>query len=72
MAYFSNVIEADELYNQCEHCKYGDKPCPIALVQEIYNFDAYGNKVATDILNDLVAPDGVCVMRNDGSKQLTL
>ena len=80
MAYFSNSSEGEVFDDQCARCKYGELPCPIALVQVMYNYDACGNKVATDILNDLVTPDGVCVMRKifkkdlatDGSKQLTL
>lgn len=47
---------------QCAKCKYGDKPCPIALVQLTYNYDAVNNPVATKILDALVKHDGTCTM----------
>jgi len=62
MAYFSNGTEGTIFEDQCSICKYGDKPCPIAWVQMNYNYDAGNNKVATDILNDLVKNDGTCEM----------
>jgi hypothetical protein len=63
-------------YNQrikctsCEHfrsCIFGDGPCPIALVQSIYNYDACNNKLATDIL---VKNDGTCIMKKEFRKTL--
>jgi len=62
MAYFSNGSEGMVFDDQCAKCKYGMKPCPIAWVQVNYNYDAVNNKVATDILNDLVKDDGSCQM----------
>jgi len=69
MAYFSNGTEGEVFDNQCSKCKYGDKPCPIALAQYTYNYDACNNEVARKILNLLVENDGTCTMwkefRND-------
>ncbi len=62
MAYFSNGSEGEVFDEQCSRCKYGDKPCPIALVQTLYNYDACNNKVATNILDSLVKDDGTCTM----------
>lgn len=62
MAYFSNGSEGEAFDNQCSQCKYGQQPCPIALVQTSYNYDAVNNDVATKILDALVKPDGTCTM----------
>lgn len=62
MAYFSNGSEGFVFDAQCDKCKYGNKPCPIALVQMNHNYEAVNNKVATDILNTLVKNDGTCTM----------
>jgi len=62
MAYFSNGTEGEVFYHQCSLCKYGDKACPIALVQEMYNYDACNNEVARKILDELVADNGTCAM----------
>lgn len=62
MAYFSNGSEGACFDNQCAKCKYGEGACPIALVQEMYNYDACNNKVATLILEELVKEDGTCCM----------
>ncbi len=62
MAYFSNGSEGKVFDKQCTKCKYGDKPCPIALVQNLYNYDAVNNEVASNILNELVRQDGTCTM----------
>lgn len=62
MAYFSNGSEGMVFDDQCQKCKYGDKPCPIALVQMEYNYSAANNEVATKILDTLVKDDGTCTM----------
>ena len=62
MAYFSNGTEGSVFDAQCIKCKYGDKPCPIALVQGLYNYDACNNKVARKILDTLVSNNGTCAM----------
>lgn len=53
MAYFSNGCEGEDFYNECSQC-LNNEPCPIALVQAAYNYDACGNELATKILNHLV------------------
>lgn len=80
MAYFSNSTDGELFCEQCSKCKYGEKPCPIALVQMEYNYDACNNEVATKILELLVKDDGTCEMRKmfkkdfatDGSVQSKL
>lgn len=62
MGYFSNGSEGIVFDNQCSKCKYGTKPCPIALTQITYNYDAVNNEVATKILDTLVGDDGNCQM----------
>ena len=62
MAYFSNGSEGMVFDDQCAKCKFGDKPCPIALVQINYNYDACNNEVARNILNTLVKQDGTCTV----------
>lgn len=62
MAYFANGTEGMVFYHQCSLCKYGDKDCPIAFVQEIYNYDACNNEIARQILDELVADNGTCAM----------
>lgn len=62
MAYFSNGTEGMVFDEQCSLCKYGEKPCPIALVQMEYNYDACNNDVARKILDTLVKDDGTCMM----------
>jgi Fe-S-cluster-containing hydrogenase component 2 len=62
MAYFSNGSAGMVFDDQCNKCKYGMKPCPIALVQMSYNYDAVNNEVATNILDALVKDDGTCQM----------
>ena len=62
MAYFSNSSDGAVFDDQCSQCKHGENPCPIALVQVLYNYDACNNKVATNILDSLVKDDGTCTM----------
>lgn len=62
MAYFSNSTDGMLFDEQCAVCKYGDKPCPIALVQGHYNYDACNNPTARAILDTLVREDGTCMM----------
>ena len=77
MAYFSNSTEGAIFDEQCAKCKYGEEPCPIALAQLKFNYQAKRNKVATKILNTIVNQEGICVMRDtfkrdfvtDGSTQ---
>ncbi len=62
MAYFSNGTEGMAFDEQCSRCKYGKEPCPIALVQMEYNYEACNNKTARAILDKLVKDDGTCEM----------
>jgi len=64
MAYFSNGSEGVVFDDQCARCKYGQHPCPIALVQMDANYDRFNDKsgTATRILNNLVKDDGTCEM----------
>jgi len=71
MAYFANGSEGECFHRQCDKCKYGNMACPIALVQMTYNYDACGNKVASDILSDLVGDDGTCRMYEMARKDFT-
>ena len=79
MAYFSNSTEGAIFDEQCSRCVFGERDCPIALVQMLFNYDQVGNKTAEEIMNNLVDERGVCQMRDkfkelrtDGSKQLNL
>jgi hypothetical protein len=72
MAYFSNGTEGMVFDDQCGRCKYGEHPCPIALVQINYNYDAANNKVASDILNSLVKDDGTCEMYETFKQDLAI
>ena len=62
MAYFSNSTEGSVFEHQCSLCKYGEKQCPIFVVQFIYNYDACNNEVARKILDTLVENNGTCAM----------
>lgn len=62
MAYFSNGSEGMCFDTQCQKCKYGDKPCPIAFIQVEFNYEAVNNPTATKILDQLVNNDGTCLM----------
>jgi len=70
MAYFANGTEGMCFDEQCSICKYGEEPCPIAMVQMHYNYDACNNKVATAILNALVKNNGTCTMYKLAEKDL--
>jgi hypothetical protein len=63
MAYFANSSE-ETFDEQCDKCKYGQKPCPIAAIQMEFNYDAVNNEVATKMLNCLVSQKGECSMFN--------
>ena len=62
MAYFSNGTEGMLFDEQCARCKYGQEPCPIALIQNEYNYKACNNKTARAILDHLVNNNGNCAM----------
>jgi len=62
MAYFSNSSEGELFNEQCGICKYGEANCPIAFIQIMYNYDAYNNKTARAILDELVKQNGACTV----------
>jgi hypothetical protein len=64
MAYFSNGSEGMCFDDQCGKCKHGKSPCPIALVQMMYNYDQHKDTsgTATAILDSLVKTDGTCTV----------
>jgi len=64
MAYFSNGSEGFVFDDQCAKCKFGQSPCPIALVQLEYNYDQHKDTsgTATKILDTLVKDDGTCTV----------
>jgi hypothetical protein len=70
MAYFANGTEGSIFDEQCAVCKYGQEPCPIALAQITYNYDACNNEVATKVLNTIVDESGVCQMLKVFNKDL--
>lgn len=72
MAYFSNGSEGMCFDKQCQKCKYGRQPCPIAGVQVNYNYDACNNKIASAILDELVQQDGTCTMFELAKENLAL
>ena len=72
MAYFPNGTSGEVFADQCDKCRYGQKPCPIACVQLNYNYEAANNKTASGILNDLVKNDGTCEMYRTFEKDFKL
>lgn len=70
MAYFSNSSESEPFEFQCTKCKYGLLPCPIALVQVEYNYEASNNETASKILDTLVKQDGECTFWKEFQKDL--
>jgi hypothetical protein len=64
MAYFPNSSTGECFDEQCDNCKYRQKPCPIAAIQMQFNYDQVNNKLATEIMNCLVSNDGKCSMFN--------
>ena len=62
MAYFPNGTAGACFDAQCSRCKYGDRACPVAMVQSLYNYDACNNPTARTILDTLVSDEGVCAM----------
>lgn len=62
MAYYPNSSAGANLDTQCGQCKYGEKPCPIAMAQMMCNYPACNNEVATEVLNYIVRDDTGCQM----------
>jgi len=72
MAYFSNSTEGDVFVAQCAKCKYGQLPCPVALIQMEFNYDAVNNKIATAIMDILVKEDGTCSVWKMAQKEFEI
>ena len=70
MAYFANGTEGMCFDEQCTNCIFGEKPCPISAAQMNFNYDASGNKTATNILDMLVKNNGTCTMFEEFKKEL--
>lgn len=62
MAYFSNGSEGEVFDAQCDKCKYGMAPCPVAAMQACWNYDQVGNEVARQIMDNFVKQDGTCTV----------
>ena len=62
MAYFSNGSEGMILEEQCARCPLGEKPCPITLVQLLYNYKQVGIPTLRDAMNHLINEQGQCQM----------
>jgi len=68
MAYFSNSSEGAVLDKQCEECPledYSDKPCPVIIIQQLYNYDQLykGNEQLKEAMNYLVNEKGICQIK---------
>lgn len=66
MGYFSNGCEGEILDKQCDECVIpNEEPCPILLVQLLYNYDQHdkGNEKLVDCLNNLIDESGMCKMK---------
>jgi len=76
MAYFPNGISATILDMQCADCVLGDDACPIYAAQTIYNYEQFdddGNDTKmSELLNELVDKNGICVMREMAKKHMSL
>ena len=66
MAYFSNSSEGFVLDEQCCECHIPDDvPCPVLLVQTMYNYDQMkeGNEKLREAINQLIDEKGNCQMK---------
>jgi len=65
MAYFPNGSAGEVLDNQCAECPLGDGPCPVLLVQMMYNYDqlAVGQEKLREAMTILVDNGGICQVR---------
>lgn len=65
MAYFPNGSAGEVLDNQCAECPLGEGPCPVALVQMMYNYTQVddGQESLRGAMALLVSDDGICQVR---------
>jgi DnaJ-class molecular chaperone len=50
------------LDEQCGECPYGELPCPIAIVQTMFNYDQCNIPKFEEAMNQLVNEKGECMM----------
>lgn len=65
MAYFANSSEGAVLDEQCAECIHEDPEagCPVAFVQQIFNYDQIGNEDLEKAMNMLINKEGACQMK---------
>ncbi len=65
MAYFPNGSSGEVLDRQCADCPLGDGPCPVMLVQQVYNYDQLdeGQEKLREAMTILVDDEGTCHVR---------
>lgn len=72
MAYFPNGTAGSVFDAQCDKCRGYDKPCPVAMAQLNFNYEAVNNEVASGILAMLVEDNGTCKVFELFRKELEL
>lgn len=74
MAYFANGTEGDILDMQCADCPLGygwdsvesqPRPCPVALIQGLYNYEQIGIPKLKEAMTMLIDKKGVCQVRKE-------
>lgn len=66
MPYFPNASDprACRFQNECADCSLGEKPCPVALVLLVHNYDQANNEKLEEAMNLLVCEEtGECKMK---------
>ena len=65
MAYFPNGCAGEVLDVQCADCPLGEGPCPVALVQMMFNYDQCSDDQAKlrQAMSCLVDDEGMCQVR---------
>ena len=73
MAYFSNGCEGEVLEVQCADCPLGGGPCPVKLIQLLYNYEQLddGQEKLKDSMSMLVDNEGVCQVRKQILENVT-
>ena len=73
MAYFANGTCGEVLDMQCIECHIpDDAPCPVLIVQGLYNYDQLkkGNELLQKAMNKLVDEKGNCLMKIEIDKAI--
>jgi hypothetical protein len=66
MAYFPNGSAGEVLDNQCADFPLGEKTCPVALAQALFNYSQFTNgkpNTVAEVLEVLVNKDSICQLR---------